>query len=79
MRERGYSPWEHLQKQDSCYLFAFSKVAGTQILPEKLKAQFAGRSFSWCIKEREEKPTTIQPLGAGRNPHTNPLRSIDPS
>lgn len=23
-RLRGYSPWEHLQKQYSCYLFAFS-------------------------------------------------------
>lgn len=58
-RERDYSPWEHLQKQDSCYLFALSIVAGPQILPEKLKAHSAGLSLSLYIKQQKEKRTTL--------------------
>lgn len=46
-REMHYSPWEHLQKQDSCYLLAFSVSVGPQSLPGKLKAHIAGPSLSF--------------------------------
>ena len=58
IRETYYSPREHLQKQDSCFLFAFSAVAGAQRLADERKAHFAGPSLSFYVIEQKELPTT---------------------
>lgn len=83
IRETQNSPWKHWQKQDSCYLFAFSVVAGPQTLPEKPKAHFAGRSLSFLHNWTKRISSQGRAFALCRawpfHPYINPIKFIDHS